>query len=153
MIKEMFTQEIEAYNNLLKCLGEVEDLKLNLRSPRESLAFLIEEMKNKNQQDWQEEVFSLEEEIREINLLEGKAGVTWFLTRFINSLYMGFLDKRKAKFIDDRNTLEIIEIMKEMTQLSTEFARKSYEEGQSVTFGGISRDYIPQWHQLTGGSQ
>jgi hypothetical protein len=108
-------------------------------------------MKHKNPESWEEDVFSLIEEIRELNLLEGKSGVTWFLTGYINSIYMKFLDRRKEKFIDDRNTLEIIEIMKEMTHLSTEFARKSYEEGQSVTFGGVSRDYIPEWYGLVKG--
>ncbi|MEQ8190118.1 MAG: hypothetical protein ABRQ39_19260 [Candidatus Eremiobacterota bacterium] len=146
MIKELFAREIELYNELLECLEEIGDFKLNFQSPRESLAFLIEEMKHKNPESWEEDVFSLMEEIKELNLIEGKPGVTWFLTRYINSVYVNFLDRRKEKFTDDRNTLEIIEIMKEMTQLSTEFARKSYEDGQPVTFGGISRDYIPQWY-------
>jgi len=151
MVKGLFDREIELYNELLKCLREIEDLRLDLQSPTESLAFLIEEMKHKNPESWEEDVFSLIEEIRELNLLEGKSGVTWFLTGYINSIYMKFLDRRKEKFIDDRNTLEIIEIMKEMTHLSTEFARKSYEEGQSVTFGGVSRDYIPEWYGLVKG--
>jgi len=148
MTKELFARERELYNELMDCLREIEDLRLDLQSPGESLAFLIEELKHKNPESWEEDVFSLIEEIRELNLIEGKPGVTWFLTGYINSIYMNFLDRRKEKFIDDRNTLEIIEIMKEMTQLSTEFARKSYEDGQSVTFGGVSRDYIPEWYEL-----
>ncbi|MEQ8222612.1 MAG: hypothetical protein ABRQ37_09950 [Candidatus Eremiobacterota bacterium] len=148
MVKGLFDREIELYNELLECLREIEAIRLDVKSPKESLAFLIEEMKHKNPESWEEDVFSLMEKIRELNLLEGKAGVTWFLTGYINSIYINFLDRRKEKFIDDRNTLEIIEIMKEMTHLSTEFGRKSYEEGQPVTFGGISGDYIPQWYEF-----
>ncbi|MEQ8168876.1 MAG: hypothetical protein ABRQ38_08250 [Candidatus Eremiobacterota bacterium] len=148
MIKEIFTREIELYNELIECLKEIGDFRLNFQSPGESLAFLIEEIKHKNPESWEEDVFSLIEEIRELNLTEGKAGVTWFLTRYINSVYVNFLDRRKEKFTHDKNTLEIIEIMKEMTQLSTEFARKSYEDGQAVTFGGISGDYIPEWYKV-----
>ncbi|HPZ07821.1 MAG TPA: hypothetical protein PL110_06895 [Candidatus Eremiobacteraeota bacterium] len=147
MGRDSYESEIEEYNDLLDELREVEGLRLDLQSSMESLAFLIEEMKKKNPGNWQRDLGVLKRSIYELNEKEGKGGVSFLLTRKINSIYIDFLNKRKEQVKHNKDTVSIIETMKEMTEESTEFAHKSYEHGQAVIFGGVSTDYIPEWYK------
>lgn len=144
-LREQFKTEIENYEALLKQLEEVDGLKLETVSPKVSLAFLIEEIKNKNPEDWQNELKGLSEKIGETNNSEGKVGVSWLLSERIGSVYLEFLKERTDNTEDESLKGRLTMIIK-MAENWLEFNRNAREKGESAAFGGVSLDYVHGWH-------
>jgi hypothetical protein len=143
--REQFNDEIQEYESLLEQLKGVEGIKLELTSHRESLAFLIEEMKQKNPEGWQDDLKKIKERLDQTAKQEGEVGVKWVLSETISSTYIVFLSRRQEEVLD-KNLKRKIEIMKKMAKNSLEFNRRVHEQGQPVAFGGVSRSYIPEWY-------
>ncbi len=143
--REQFKVEVEGYESLVKQIKEVEGLKLETVSPKISLAFLIEEMKKKNPEEWQNELKVFRKKINEIKKPEGKVGVSWLLSERISSAYIEFLKERADKSKDEIPKRKL-GIIREIAEQWLEFNRETHERGQSVSFGGVSLDYVPKWY-------
>lgn len=143
MEREKFRIEIEEYKELLNKLEAV--IKIETENPKVSLAFLVEEIKNKNPKGWQNDLKKLKERIDRVAEQEGKAGVTWVMSEVISSAYIEFLERRKQE-VQDESLKRKLEIFKKMAEQSLEFNRKLHEQGQPGAFGGVSLDYVPKWY-------
>lgn len=142
---ERFKIEIKGYEDLVKQINEVEGLKIETVSPKISLAFLIEEMKKKNPEKWQDELKALREKINEIKKTEGKARVSWLLSERISSTYIEFL-KERANKVKDESIKRKLDIVRKIAEQWLEFNRNAHEQGQPVAFGGVSLGYVPKWY-------
>lgn len=144
--RQQFKTEIEKYEEIVGYLKQIKDLRLDTESSKMSLAFLIENLKNKNPQRWLENLEKITEKINEIKKREGKIGVSWFLSELITKDYTEFLEKKEEE-TKDNFLKRKLRIMKEIQQKNLEFNRKAYQKGQPVSFGGVSMDYIPEWYR------
>ena len=145
--REKFKIEIGEYKELLAILGAVEELKIETTSPKVSLAFMIEEMKNNNPEGWREDLKRFKDGIEQVAHKDGKFGVTWMVCEAISSTYIAFLERRKQEVQDDSMQRKL-EIIKQMAEDSFQFNLRIRERGGSVAFGGVSLDYVPQWYYL-----
>ena len=142
--KEQFKYEIDEYERLLGQLKDVDGLEQATRRAGTDLAFLIEEMKQKNPEEWRNDIQELKGRIGQ-TAKEGMADVTWLMTEVIGSAYIEFLERRKSE-VQDESLKRKLEIIKKMTEDSIEFNRKAHKNGQSVAFVGVSLDYVPKWY-------
>lgn len=142
--KEQFKAEIKEYKDLMNKLDAVESIDINL-SQKNSITFIIEEMKNKNPEGWQVEFKEFKDEIETKAKEGGGADVGWFLSEYVSSAYLDFL-KRREETVKDDVLKEKVAMIREMAEKNLEFRRKHRKEGESVAFGGVSMDYIPEWH-------
>lgn len=142
---ERFKIEIKGYEDLVEQIKEVEGLKIETVSPKISLAFLIEEMKKKNPEKWQDELKALGEKINGIKKTEGKTGVSWLLSECISSAYIEFLKERTNK-VKDESLKRKLDMIRENAERWLEFNRNAHKQGQPVAFGGVSLDYAPEWY-------
>ncbi|NQT50317.1 hypothetical protein HQ571_06515 [Candidatus Kuenenbacteria bacterium] len=137
--------EIEKYQNLLELLKGIEGLNIENTSAQVSLAFLIEEIKKKNPDNWEDQLKKFIDKINEANTKDGYTAVSWLLSESISSAYMAFLEKRKQE-VQDESLKRKIEIIKKMAENSLSFNSKTHDQGKPVAFGGVSLDYIPEWY-------
>ncbi len=144
--KERFQSEIQEYDNLLQSLKGVEGLSIDNESARISLAFLLQEMREKKPTNWHNMVRDFIADIGLVNKKEGEIGVSWLLSENISSAYTDFLKKRANNTGDQSLKRKLVLIGKNAEQ-NLEFNRKAHGQGQSVDFGGVSMDYIPEWYR------
>jgi hypothetical protein len=145
MMNRKYEHELNAYEDIMIKLCGIKGLNINTRSPKVSMAFLIEEIKKGNPEGWQQDIDNLKDEIREIDRKEGASGVSYFLAERINNSYISFLKNRR----DEHNNHEVkekIDMIILMAEENMDFITKLYNDGEMVSFGGVSLSYVPEWY-------
>ena len=139
--------EAREYKNLLSKLQGVHGLPLDNRSSRMSLAFLVEEAKNQNPDNWQNDIKELNSDIDRAAKTKGSAGVSELMSEKVTTAYMNFLDRKKEECPDESGKNKL-DIMKDIAQDDLDYSKELCAQGKAVGFGGVSIDHIPPWYYV-----
>lgn len=134
----------QSYREFMSAIEQVPDLRIST-SKKASIAWLIERVKQENPQDWQTKVQEMKETVETLNKKGGKFEVSHFLGREINNRYTAFLKERIQRETDEQIKKNLKTMIK-MTEDNSQFAQKAREQNETVSFGGVSLDYTPDWY-------
>jgi len=139
--------KIKKYKELLEYLKEMAHFEFQTENSKVALAFLIEIMSEKNPENWQNDFEKFKKNVDEAMKKGGKVEVSWFLSEFISNIYIDFLKKREESVEDEELKRKLV-IIRQMQENSMEFNRKTHQNGEQVAFGGILKEYIPEWYYI-----
>ncbi len=146
-LEELFHQELLVFDNLLHQVVDVVGIELQTITSKASLAFLIERKKVDNPDNWVNDITTLKMGISKSNEATGKAGVSWLLSDEIFEAYSKFLDQKIAE-TDDKTMKTKLGLIKKLAEQNWDFNRKAQEAGKPISFGGVSKEFIPKWYYL-----
>lgn len=137
--------KIKKYKELLEYFRETAHFEFQTENSKVAIAFLIEIMSKKNPESWQNDFEKFKKNVNETMRKGGKIEVSWFLSEFINNIYIDFLKKREEG-VENEELKRKLGIIRQMQENSLEFNRKTHQDGKQVAFGGILKEYIPEWY-------
>lgn len=132
-----------AYQGLLDAVASVEGLIVDTPQ-RHSLAWLVEQYKQEAPESWEERVDQLRQEILAHNRSGGVFAVSHALAEQIDQRYLAFLDEEMKRA--DELTSKKLEAIRFMKARSRSFGQRGKEKGEPTSFGGVSKEYLPDWY-------
>lgn len=147
--KEKFRDVLNAYSCIIETLHDV-GINPETASSKQGLAFLVDETKKRYEATWNEDITAYKSQTIQINTKEGRAGVTWFFAEKVSETYLELLreELKKAHEQGDRELEDKLTLFIKMASDNLEFKRKAHSFGKPISFGGVSRSFVPAWSKF-----
>lgn len=145
-MREEFEQEIGSYKSILEVFADVRDLD---RTGKSSIAYVIEDIREKNPDRWFDDVGMLKNGLLDAKKEGGDPELTWKMAQEVYTRYDSLLEKTMLES-GDATTQKNIPSLRKILKEDFEVQRKMYEAKKRVPLGGVSSNHVPKWFSYVG---
>lgn len=137
--------EMRAYQELLDLTRDVPYFS---RPEQYTLAFIIEDARQKAPEHWEQDITTLKDELQSAKEHGDLPAFTWRLAQEFNQRYIAFLGELEPQEQDSIRQKNLETLRKGLTD-DMKIRQKAYQSGERVPIGTVIPEHVPEWFRFT----